>query len=275
MINQAIEYAKRGLSIIPCSADKKPLISWLPYQDKRATEDEIRIWWGKYPKANIGIVTGLISGITVLDCDSDDAISKFQEVYKGTTACAKTPRGLHYYFKYEPGVRNTVKIAGLDLDLRGDGGYVVAPPSVNSEGLSYTWQIKMVDSSALDSLESLISFFYISKSQENGYKNGSHKSQESQSVTEYFVSGRRDSDLFHAANCLIKGYAEGEFVYQVIKTLAENCNPPFPEKEVEAKIQSAIERGKRKDKNIMQDIKDWLESQEVTSQSQTITTSHN
>jgi hypothetical protein len=262
MMNEALKYAKMGLSIIPCGPDKRPLEKWLAYQEKRATEEEIRAWWNKYPNANIGIVTGLISGITVLDCDSTGAISKFREVYKGMTPCVKTPRGIHFYFKYEPGVRNTVKVAGLDLDIRGDGGYVIAPPSVNSEGLSYAWQRELKDFSALSSFDGIKDFFVFNRESQNNNKSESHKSQESQPVTEYFISGRRDNDLFHAANCLIKGYAENNFVYQVIKTLAENCNPPFPEKEIEAKIQSAIERGKRKDKNIMQDIKDWLESQE-------------
>ena len=261
MMEQAIEYAKRGLSVIPCAADKKPLISWLPYQEKRATEDEIRTWWGKYPNANIGIVTGLISGITVLDCDSADAITKFQEVYKGTTAHAKTPRGVHYYFKYEPGIRNTVKIAGLDLDIRGDGGYCVAPPSVNSEGLSYTWQRELVDSSALDSFNSIKDFFILYKAGDDKSSSISRQtSSRSSNVVNLFNQGTRDNDLFHVANCLIKGRAEPELARYVLEMLANNCNPPFPEKEIAAKIQSAIERANRRDRNLAQEVEDFVMS---------------
>lgn len=255
MLEAALTYQKKNLSVIPCGTDKKPLIKWLPYQDKRASEEEIREWWTRYPQANIGIVTGPISGITVLDCDSTEAISKFREAYKGMTACAKTPRGLHCYFKYAEGTRNAVKIGNEDIDLRSNGGYVVAPPSINSEGVSYAWEREFVDSFALDSLPS----FSLSLYKENVEVRNMDNQQDSTSST-LFNIGRRDEDIFHVANALVKGGANPLIARKALEIIANNCNPPFPEKEIDAKIGSAMERAKRRERNLSQEVSEFIDS---------------
>jgi hypothetical protein len=139
LLDAALKYREKGFSVIPCSNDKKPLVPWLPYQQKCATDEEVRQWWAKYPDANVGIITGKISGITVIDFDSQEAIDYFLTNFKGTTPCVDTPRGMHAYFQYEEGTRNTVKVNGLDIDVRSDGGYVIAPPSINADGKPYRW----------------------------------------------------------------------------------------------------------------------------------------
>src|SRR5258708_6877421 len=64
----ALSYLRRGFSVIPL--DKKvPRIEWIKYQTQRPTENEINNWWNQWPDANIGIVTGAISGIIVVDVD--------------------------------------------------------------------------------------------------------------------------------------------------------------------------------------------------------------
>jgi len=258
MMNEALELLKHNLSVIPVGPDKKPLIKWLPYQGKRASEEEIRAWWGKYPNANIGIVTGRISNLTVIDCDSNEAASVFREIYKGTTVTAKTPRGTHYYIQYVEGTRNTVKIKGTDLDLRSEAGYVVAPPSVNDKGEQYRW-IKSIKDHSPDSLNSILAFLY-KGGVDSEYSERRQTSTMSTNVDKWFKQGTRDNDLFHVANCLVKGHAEPELIKYVLEMLAENCTPPFSEKEIEAKIKSAIERAKRKERNLAQEIEEYVMS---------------
>lgn len=66
-----MQYMALGYSVIPVGSNKQPLIkSWKPYQTKAATEDTIYYWWEKKPDANVGIVTGAISNLTVVDIDS-------------------------------------------------------------------------------------------------------------------------------------------------------------------------------------------------------------
>ena len=71
ILKAALSYAEMGLSVIPVASNKKPAIkSWIPYQKESASEKQIIHWWGNNPRANIGIVTGAISNLTVVDLDS-------------------------------------------------------------------------------------------------------------------------------------------------------------------------------------------------------------
>lgn len=255
MLEAALDYQKRGYSVIPVAKDKKPLISWREYQDRIATPEEIKSWFQKTPDANIGIVTGPISNLTVIDCDSQEAITAVRTIYKGTTPTVKTPKGLHYYFKYAEGTRNTVKVQGLDLDVRSEGGYVVAPPSINAEGKQYSFLTPL--DSTIDSL--LFAFLYKGGVDTDNYGRP-QMSTTSTNVHSLFNQGSRDNDLFHVANCLVKGHAEPEVAKYVLEILAQNCNPPFPEKEIDAKIQSALERAKRKERNLSGEVEEFVMS---------------
>ena len=73
----AINYLKNNhFSIIPVKPDKKPYIKWEEFQKRLPTEAEILEWWSKWPDANIGIVTGIISGIAVIDLDDIEEAKK-------------------------------------------------------------------------------------------------------------------------------------------------------------------------------------------------------
>ena len=120
----ALRYLKNGKSIFPVGKDKKPLIAWDEYQTRLATVDEVEKWWDLYPEANIGIVTGKISGITVIDFDLD---SEDYKTFPETLTVRTGSGGYHLYYQYYP-IRNKTGILP-HVDIRGDGGYVVAYPS--------------------------------------------------------------------------------------------------------------------------------------------------
>ena len=131
-------YTEAGFSCFPLIAkSKKPeLKSWQPFQSRKPTAEEVERWVSDYPDANVANVTGAISGVVVLDIDSEDAYREASRRGLPFTVEATTPRGRHIYFKHpDYPVSN---IAGSDkpeaklpkgLDLRGDGGYVVAAGS--------------------------------------------------------------------------------------------------------------------------------------------------
>lgn len=157
MVETAVRYASRGWSVIPCGQDKRPLVSWLRWQSERATEGLIREWWGRWPEANVGIVTGSVSGIVVLDLDRGHAegVDGLRSVadaglHLPPTPCVRTPSGgLHAYFRH-PG-KSVGNATGLfpGVDVRGDGGYVVAPPSTTEHGryeaVEQTRRVQMAD----------------------------------------------------------------------------------------------------------------------------------
>jgi len=119
---------------------KQPIVPWAEYQTRLPTREEVTDWFTQNPSANIGIVTGAVSGLVVFDLDSQEA-EQYAEDEGGfsDTAKVKTGKGHHIYMKH-PGfeIRNSVN-KKLDIDIRADGGYVAAPPSIHGNGSAYEW----------------------------------------------------------------------------------------------------------------------------------------
>jgi hypothetical protein len=147
ILEAARAYAGRGWSVVPVAPrGKRPLVAWREFQTRRAGPDEIAEWFARWPDANIAIVTGAISGIVVLDIDpahgGAEAIARFAAEHgplPATVECLTGGGGRHLYFAH-PG-RPILNKAGLvpGVDLRGDGGLVVAPPSLHPSGRRYAW----------------------------------------------------------------------------------------------------------------------------------------
>lgn len=138
---EASAYLQLGWVPIPLGQnDKKPLIEWGPYQQRKPSISEVKSWWGKWPKANIGIVTGKISGIVVFDVDGPEAI-EFLKAQGGfpRTPASKTGKGFHLVFRYPDFDVGNLANKKLVLDVRGEGGYIVAPPSIHPTGKQYHW----------------------------------------------------------------------------------------------------------------------------------------
>lgn len=129
------------------SAGKHTLIDWKPYQTQRPTMEEIETWFTAWPEANIGVVTGALSGIVVVDVDPDHGGNVgIQDLIAEHGKLPDTPEvltgggGRHIYFRH-PGVpiKNTVNLVP-GVDIRADGGLVVVPSSVHKSGKRYEWE---------------------------------------------------------------------------------------------------------------------------------------
>lgn len=142
----ALDYLQRGLSVIPIQPrGKAPIIpTWRPFIENHATTAQVAAWLFGCPNANLAILTGETSGVIALDVDGPLGIRYVLD--RGDfplTPMTTTGRGRHIWFKH-PGfiVRNFV--ARLpELDMRGDGGYVCAPPSIHPTGREYRWQVSL------------------------------------------------------------------------------------------------------------------------------------
>jgi hypothetical protein len=137
----------RGWSIVPIEArGKRPVIAWLEFQHRQATPDEVAQWFGRHRDANLGIVTGAVSGLVVLDVDPRHGGEASLAALEGdhgplppTVEATTGGGGRHVYFAHPGGTMpNRVGFAP-GMDLRGDGGLVVAPPSVHPSGRRYAW----------------------------------------------------------------------------------------------------------------------------------------
>ena len=143
ILDAALDYQARGFSVIPLEPrGKKPLIDWKRLQTEPATPTDITQWWKECPNANVGILTGSGSGFVVLDIDGPEGDESLRQL--GTlpqTPMSRTARGRHVLFACPAGVpiRNQVGFMP-GLDIRGDRGYIVAPPSLHASGHRYAWE---------------------------------------------------------------------------------------------------------------------------------------
>jgi hypothetical protein len=144
----ALDCLKRGWSVIPIRArDKRPALPWRAYQTQRATPEEVKAWFAGRPASNLGIVTGEISGLVVLDVDprhggdlSLAALLRDHGPLPQTVEAFSGGGGRHLYFAHPGGVLRSKVGLAPGIDLRGDGGCVVAPPSLHPSGRFYSWR---------------------------------------------------------------------------------------------------------------------------------------
>ena len=131
---------KQGFSVIPLRRDKKPLLVWQEFQTRLPSDEELEEWFlRRWPDANLGIVTGALSGLVVVDADGEAGLAWMKRHLPVTGVYVRTGRGWHGYFRHPGGtVRNRGRIAP-EVDIRADGGYVVAPPSLHACGTAYAW----------------------------------------------------------------------------------------------------------------------------------------
>ncbi len=159
--DEAYAAIERGWSIFPLSiATKTPLDVWREFQTRTPSLDELDDWFdngaptssGKRADVfNLALVTGSVSGLVVVDCDTDEAVAYAKKHGLSSPFTVKTKRGMHFYHAHPGhGQRFTNKVGGVardwpdisGLDFRGDGGYVVLPGSIRGQdNFIYTWEI--------------------------------------------------------------------------------------------------------------------------------------
>ncbi len=143
ILKAALEYLDQGISVIPIRPrDKKPCIAWQEFQKRLPTEEELYAWFDDHPTRNLAIVCGPISGdLVVVDADGKDGNEWMRANMPTTTIYVKTPKNpftWHGYFRGK-GIRNSKPHP--EVDIRGEGGYVVAPPSTHPNGGRYVLTI--------------------------------------------------------------------------------------------------------------------------------------
>lgn len=148
-LEQAKAYRARGWPLVPVEAGgKRPLVRWEAFQQRLPTKAELGHWFKRWPDANIAIVTGALSRLAVLDVDprhgGDDSLMELEKMHgplPETVESITGGGGRHIYFAH-PGetIHNRVGLAP-GIDFRGDGGLVIAPPSLHPSGRRYAWEV--------------------------------------------------------------------------------------------------------------------------------------
>ncbi len=248
LVDKAIEYAERGWKVFPlhtaradaCSCGntsctstaKHPHIKeWQKYCSSQP--NDVREWWQKWPDANIGLATGSASGFFVLDVDprhggkeSLQKLVKQNGMFPKTLASNTGGGGYHLFFK-EPEIKITNRVNLLPgIDIRGDGGYIVAPPSIHKSGLRYSWMRDFAESPITEAPGWLLKLF-------NGR-------EESRSFFDFSLKGSvgeggRNNFLTREAGKLRRnGLEQNQIADELRKINAERCRPPLEESELMA-----------------------------------------
>jgi len=166
MLLGALALLKQGAAVMPLwwpegercacgdpackSAGKHPIGKLVPHGAKNASKDTdtVKRWWAAYPKANIGVATGRISGIVVVDVDGLKGqakkaalLAECGEALEGRNyvETGRLDGGQHHYFRY-PADAHVPNHKDDGLEVKSDGGFVVAPPSKHVSGRTYTWK---------------------------------------------------------------------------------------------------------------------------------------
>jgi len=216
---------------------------------KDATTDEVRVrdWWKEWPDANIGIVTGVESGIFVIDVDpKNDGETGFDLLHEDREF-PETPLvftgggGRHYFFRYPYApsdgeeVRNRTGVR-QGVDIRGEGGYVVAPPSDHVSGSLYLWEESANPRTIEPPLppEWLIEELSAPATYSPGTSSGRVRPEE---ILAGFPEGTRDTTLFRYACSLRDAGVRYTEAIELVKLAASRCDPPFPEELAVEKVE--------------------------------------
>jgi len=231
VLETALQYRERW-SVIPVER-KRPLIEWTEFQKRRPEASELRDWWAHWPSAGIAIITGAVSDLTVIDLDNKSP-SEFQRARDRVLALIPegllcptvgTPSGgRHLYFLYAPGIGNRARVGGLPIDVRGEGGYVVCPPSPG-----YIWTLEDED---LVSMPPALRDF-ISERTEG-------KPPALRVLTTGSRVGSRNNDLHRVAYKLLADGTTLEATRAFLYTANEKFSPPLDSAELETLFASAV-----------------------------------
>lgn len=244
--NDPAALAKRGIHVFPVAARSKKPLTEHGFKDATTDQAQIQAWLAKWPDCNWGIATGA-SGLYVVDVDPknggaaswDQLVKELGEGIADSVRVRTGGDGLHVYFKRPSGEHgNTTGALGPGIDTRGEGGYVVAPPSIHPSGKPYEWvaerSLLEVDPRPLPQV--LVDL--LARPKARGTQLGAL-------VPEVIVAGGRNQALTSLAGLMHrKGMDAGAILAALQQQNQATCKPPLSLREVDQIVRSVTKYAK-------------------------------
>ena len=269
--------ASRGFRLFPLEArGKRPLIQEWPVK-ATSNPEALRTWMKQYSDCNWGLTTGHGSGVFVIDVDGEKGTAAIEELIRlhgdgwTNTLTVRTARGKHLYSLWPAGtpIRNSASTLAQGLDVRGEGGYVVVPPSVHPSGAIYQWAGTGEDAQILPAPAWLLEML----------TSPVQPMSRTSKVDDDIPEGQRNATLAKLAGTMRRPGMTPQAIEAAL--LAENearCRPPLPEAEVRKIARSVCryvptpepQSDELETANLLEDIRHFIRRFLVISEAQAV-----
>lgn len=247
MIEHALALARRGLHVFPCRPRDKLPATARGCKDAVTDPAVIEMWWRQDPNYNIAIATGAASHIFVLDIDDTDAESVLRQLEAEhgalpATVESITSRGRHLFFNWpNRPVRNSAGKIAPGLDIRGTGGYVLAPPSWHPSGRRYAWSVDSANTFA--PAPAWLLSRITSPTNGNGTAATTPPSEWRDLVRDGVSEGQRNNAIARLAGYLLRRRVDAVVVLGLLISLNRTqCRPALDDSEVASIVDSIAGR---------------------------------
>ena len=248
----AREFAAAGVPVFPCAPLGKRPATKHGFHNATTNLDQVEAWWRQSPGANIGVPTGAASGAVVVDVDVHGLVNgraSFDSAARaglvdGWELLVRTPTGgLHAYYPATPGVeQRSWQAARAGIDFRGDGGYIIVPPSTRSiEGTTVGYQVEEINTRPAGPLDARRLRDFLDPRPTPATQPTGHVREVNAERLAGWVAGRpegeRNRGLFWAACRLVENGTSAADTYAALAPAAEHAG--LTVREVSATIRSA------------------------------------
>ena len=267
VVQHALAYAYRGWRVLPlawpafpgvcscrkgkdCTSIAKHPLTANGVKDASSDMATVKKWWAKYPLANVGIATGVESDLVVLDVDGDDGQRSLLKDLFGrfgrcpTTCVSVTGSGRHILFRHPRSekVSNGARILP-GIDVRGDAGYIVAPPSLHSSGMRYEWHT--LGHPGRQRLADPDWFLRVINGVKKRHKRPTHEKTDDYCIDRIpsIPDGERNNRLFKICSRFCgDGWDIAKASAEMARINDQKCNPPVSDVELEMIVSGVYKR---------------------------------
>lgn len=236
-LNAALAYSRLlDWHIFPIRyKDKAPLTS-NGFHSATNDIEQIKRWWKQWPNAGIGLSTGKINNIVVIDVDprnnghlSLERLLDEHGIFPDTVHCLTGGNGDHYYFKHDERINKSKLDDYEGIDIQGNGKYVILPPSVHPNGRSYEWEAssKPVITPVADIPDWLI---HMMDTKQN--KKQARPTKDYLNILQGGSEGNRNNSLMSLIGHLLAKKIDYQIAYELVVLWNERNNPPLSVDEV-------------------------------------------
>lgn len=245
LLDAAIEYASKGMAVFPLKPRAKEPITKNGVKDATTNFDTIAKWWGKHPNANIGIACGAVSGgLLVIDLDvKENGVNGLDSLHNWERDNGELPEtvrsitgkgGAHLFYRTNHKEKNRVNLLE-GVDVRSDGGYIVAPPSIHPNGRSYEWEYDPEEYPIAEADGTVNSLLSVGKKIE----------RDKFVAPDKIPNGKRNDTIFKMACSLqAKGLSDEAITAACKADNVKKCDPPLDDDEVVRIVESALKHDK-------------------------------